>query len=202
MITLDIHLPGMDGWECLERIRKSERLASIPVVIVSIVADRVRGLAMGANQVLQKPVSHDEFSHALAAVGFGMSPEASRRAVLIIDDDPKSVQIVGTYLDQVGLRVLTAFGGRDGIDCARREFPDLIVLDLMMPEVSGFDVVHELKADAATAMIPIIIITAKQITAEDRAQLGGDVLQVIEKSAFDHDLFISEVNRALNTMVK
>ena len=202
LITLDIHLPGMDGWECLERIRKSERLASIPVVIVSIVADRVRGLAMGANQVLQKPVSHDEFSHALAAVGFGMSPEASRRAVLIIDDDPKSVQIVGTYLDQVGLRVLTAFGGRDGIDCARREFPDLIVLDLMMPEVSGFDVVHELKADAATAMIPIIIITAKQITAEDRAQLGGDVLQVIEKSAFDHDLFISEVNRALNTMVK
>ena len=202
LITLDIHLPGMDGWECLERIRKIERLAAIPVVIVSIVADRVRGLAMGANQVLQKPVSHDEFSRALAAVGFRMSPEAGRRAVLIIDDDPKSVQIVGTYLDQVGLRVLTAFGGRDGIDCARRELPDLIVLDLMMPDVSGFDVVHELKGDTATSTIPIIIISAKQITAEDRARLDGDVQQVIEKSAFDHELFIGEVNRALNTMVK
>ena len=174
----------------------------IPVVIVSIVADRIRGLAMGANQVLQKPVSHEEFSSALAAVGFKMSPEAGRRAVLIIDDDPKAVQIVGTYLDQAGLRVLSAFGGREGIDCARRDHPDVIVLDLLMPDVSGFDVVHELKNDAATATIPIIVITAKQVTAEDRAMLDADVQRVIEKSSFDHDLFIGEVNRALNTLVK
>ena len=83
------------------------------------------------------------------------------------------------------------------MEAARRWLPDLIVLDLMMPEVNGFDVVEALKRDAATATIPIIIVTAKQITAEDRTRLKGDVLRVIEKSDFNHGRFIGEVRRAM-----
>ena len=199
LLTLDIHLPGMDGWEFLERFKQQERFAGVPVVIVSIVADKSRGLSLGASQVLQKPVSREDFSRALAAIGFpvGAVNNKEQRSVLVVDDDPKAVQLLGAYLNPAGYRVLSAFGGQEGIDVARREHPDLIVLDLMMPEVNGFEVVEALKGDPSTATIPIVIITAKQITAEDRAILNNDVQKVILKSEFKHGSFIDEVKRAM-----
>ena len=199
LLTLDIHLPGMDGWEFLERFKQQERFAGVPVVIVSIVADKSRGLSLGASQVLQKPVSREEFSRALAAIGFPVEPDTEKhqRTVLVVDDDPKAVQLLGAYLSPAGYRVLSAFGGQEGIDVARQQHPDLIVLDLMMPEVNGFDVVEALKGDVSTATIPIVIVTAKQITAEDRATLKGAVLKVIQKSEFKHGRFIDEVKRAM-----
>jgi PAS domain S-box-containing protein len=200
LMTLDIHLPGMDGWEFLERFKQQERFAGVPVVIVSFVADKRRGLSLGASQVLQKPVGRKDFSKALAAIGFavGVDTEKQRRTVLLVDDDPKAVKLLGAYLLPAGYRVLSAFGGQEGIDMARSEHPDLIVLDLMMPEVNGFEVVEALKDDAATATIPIVIVTAKQVTAEDCAMLNGDVLKVIEKSEFKHGRFIDEVKRAMS----
>jgi CheY-like chemotaxis protein len=93
--------------------------------------------------------------------------------------------------------VLSAFGGQEGIDVARQKRPNLIVLDLMMPEVNGFDVVEALKGDVNTATIPIVIVTAKQITAEDRALLEGAMLKVIQKSEFKRLGFIDEVKRAM-----
>jgi PAS domain S-box-containing protein len=199
LITLDIHLPGMDGWEFLERFKQHPQYAKVPVVIVSIVADRARGLSLGASQVLQKPVGREALARALAAVGFKGNADggSERRSVLVVDDDPKAVQLLGAYLDPAGYRVLLAFGGQEGIDVARQQLPDLIVLDLMMPEVNGFDVVEALKSDPATASIPVVIVTAKQITGEDRARLNGDVLKVIEKSEFNHGRFIGEVRRAM-----
>lgn len=199
LLTLDIHLPGMDGWEFLERFKQQERFAGVPVVIISIVADKGRGLSLGATQVLQKPVSREEFSRALAAIGFPVEPDTEKhqRTVLVVDDDPKSVQLLGAYLTPAGYRVLSAFGGQEGIDVARQQHPDLIVLDLMMPEVNGFEVVEALKGDVGTATIPIVIVTAKQITTEDRAILKGAVLEVIQKSEFKHGRFIDEVKRAM-----
>jgi PAS domain S-box-containing protein len=199
LLTLDIHLPGMDGWEFLERFKKQERFSGVPVVIVSIVADKGRGFSLGASQVLQKPISREEFSRALAAIGFSVRPETDQeqRTVLVVDDDPKAVQLLGAYLTPAGYRVLSAFGGQEGIDVARQQRPNLIVLDLMMPEVNGFDVVNALKGDVNTATIPIVIVTAKQITAEDRALLEGAVLKVIQKSEFKQVGFIDEVKRAM-----
>jgi PAS domain S-box-containing protein len=199
LLTLDIHLPGMDGWEFLEHFKQQERFTGVPVVIVSIVADKGRGLSLGASQVLQKPVSRDEFSRALAAIGFPVEPdvEKQQRTVLVVDDDPKAVQLLGAYLAPAGYRVLSAFGGQEGIDVARQQHPHLIVLDLMMPEVNGFEVVEALKGDVSTASIPIVIVTAKQVTAQDRANLKGAVLKVIQKSEFKHGRFIDEVKRAM-----
>ncbi|MDO8331362.1 MAG: response regulator [Fluviicoccus sp.] len=199
LITLDIELPGMNGWDFLEQLKQHPACASVPVVIVSIVADRIRGLSLGANQVLQKPVSSQELASALAALGF---KEGERRTVLVVDDDPKAVQLLCAYLDPIGYRVLSAFGGQEGIEVARRQPPDLLVLDLMMPEISGFDVVEALKRDAATANIPIIVVTAKQVTEDDRKRLNGDVLKVIEKSEFKHVTFVEEVKRAMSGKVK
>jgi CheY-like chemotaxis protein len=93
--------------------------------------------------------------------------------------------------------VLRAYGGQEAIDSARRELPDLIVLDLMMPEVSGFDVVAALIDDPDTARIPILVVTAKHITPEDRNKLNGYVMSIMEKANFDRDRFIGEVRRAV-----
>ena len=196
LVTLDILLPGMDGWEFLARFKHHPQLAAVPVVIVSIVAERNRGMSLGAAQVLQKPVSREEMALALENIGFSVGKGAPH-TVLVVDDDPKAVQLFTAQLTAVGCRVLSAFGGQEGIDMARQRQPDLIVLDLMMPEVNGFDVVEALKRDATTASIPIIIVTAKQMAAEERARLNGDVLKVIEKSDFNHGRFIGEVRRAM-----
>jgi DNA-binding response OmpR family regulator len=197
LITLDIHLPGMDGWQCLERLKKNTDVASIPVVIISIVADRARGLSLGANQVLQKPVSRDQLSRALGAEGFGRRFAERHGVVLVIDYDPKAVQLLGTHLDVAGYKVLSAFNGRQGINIARESKPDLILLDLMMPELSGFDVIDALKNDVTTRDIPIIVVTAKQITQADRDRLGKDAKEILEKSDLRHGLFIREVDRAM-----
>jgi CheY-like chemotaxis protein len=196
LVTLDINLPGINGWEFLQGFRQLPQFAKIPVVIVSVIADRSRGLSLGANQVLQKPVAREELVRALHAMGFPCS-SAPPKTLLVIDDDPKAVQLLNMYLTPAGFKVFSAFGGREGIEMARRQLPDLIVLDLMMPEVSGFDVVDALKLDSITASIPIIILTAQSISAKERDLLGSDVQQVIEKSGFQHDQFVSEVRRAM-----
>jgi CheY-like chemotaxis protein len=195
-VTLDINLPGINGWEFLESFRMVPQFAKIPVVIVSVIADRSRGMSLGANQVLQKPVGREELVRALHALGFPCEG-AQPQTLLVIDDDPKAVQLLSNYLTPAGFKVLSAFGGQEGIEVARRQKPDLIVLDLMMPELSGFDVVDALKLDPITASIPIIILTAQSISAKERALLGSDVQQVIEKSGFQHDQFVTEVRLAM-----
>jgi CheY-like chemotaxis protein len=190
-------LPGMDGWEFLERFKNFPQFAEVPVVIISIVADKNRGLSLGASHVLQKPVERGALLRALDAVGFPSIQGGAGRTVLVIDDDPKAVQLFGAYLMAAGYRVISAYGGLEGIEVARAQLPDLIVLDLMMPEVSGFEVVEALKRDAATASLPIIVVTAKQVTAEDRIRLNHVVKGVMEKSEFNHGRFIGEVRRAM-----
>ena len=197
LITVDILLPGMDGWAFIESFKKDPRFAKVPVVIVSIISDKIRGLTVGASYVLQKPVGREALARALTASGFPPVVDGERRTVLLVDDDPKAVKLLGTYLKSTGYRILTACSWQDGIDLARSKLPDLIVLDLMMPEVNGFEVVEVLKRDASTAAIPIVIVTAKKVTAEDRARLGADVMKVIEKSDLNQNGLVGEVALAM-----
>lgn len=198
LITLDILLPGMDGWEFLTKLKADRRLAHVPVVILSIVADSNRGLSLGAAQVLQKPVSAEDLQTALCKLGFVRPVDQQAGLnVLVVDDDPKAVEIISTYLEHANHTVLRAYGGSEAIHIAKSQTPDLIVLDLMMPEISGFEVVEDLKLDKRTAKIPIIIVTSKFLTPDERHMLKGQVLAVLEKSEFNHGNFISEVHRAL-----
>jgi signal transduction histidine kinase/CheY-like chemotaxis protein len=196
LVTLDINLPGINGWEFLQGFRLLPQFAKIPVVIVSVIADRSRGLSLGANQVLQKPVGREELVRALHALGFPCGA-LQQQTVLVIDDDPKAVQLLANYLTSAGLNLVSAFGGQEGIEVAKRQLPNVIVLDLMMPEVNGFDVVDALKQDPRTAAIPIIILTAQSISTKERSLLSTDVHQVMEKSGFQHDQFVSEVRLAM-----
>ncbi|HVZ44075.1 MAG TPA: response regulator [Ramlibacter sp.] len=197
VVILDLILPDMDGWDLLARLKQpGSRSAHIPVVIVSIVADAQKGIALGAGAVLQKPVSRDDLLAAFEEVGV-LSGERQTK-VLVVDDDPKAVELLATYLDRPRWTVLRAHGGREAIECAVRERPDLIVLDLTMPEVSGFDVVEDLRNRAETAATPIIVLTSRTLDADDRATLNGLVAVVLHKADFDQGQFLAEVRRAVS----
>jgi CheY-like chemotaxis protein len=145
---------------------------------------------------MQKPISRQELYDSLT--NLDLIPEADGELrILVVDDDPAEVDLIEVYIEGLAGTFLRAYGGREGIEIAKRELPDLIVLDLMMPDVNGFDVVDALHEDPATASIPILVVTAKQITAEDRDKLNGFVSTVMEKGDFDAGHFATEIRRAM-----
>jgi PAS domain S-box-containing protein len=199
LITIDLELPGIDGWEFLLRIREINALAHVPVVIIASMVDANMALASGAAAVLQKPISRAQLGASL--VHLGLQPaKFVTRTILVVDDDPKAVEVIAAFLPISEYTVLRAFGGAEAIALAGRLRPDLILLDLMMPEISGFAVVEALQRDMTTANIPIVIVTAKSITAEDRSALANSsdtVVEIVEKAAFDRAEFIAGVRRAI-----
>jgi signal transduction histidine kinase/CheY-like chemotaxis protein len=197
LITLDIMLPKMDGWEFLSRLKQLPALRRIPVVIISMVADRTKGFALGAAAVIQKPISRQELYESLVDLRLFPVSDGCTLKVLVVDDDPSAVELIAVRILGLASTVLRAYGGRQAIDMAREELPDLIVLDLMMPDVNGFDVVAALTEHPATAVIPILVITAKEITPQDRAKLQGHVATIMDKADFDRDRFAAEVRRAM-----
>ena len=197
LITLDVVLPDMDGWQFLMCIRQLPSLRHTPVVIVSIMANGNKRFSSGASAILQKPISRQELYDTLVELHlFPLEPGRALK-VLVVDDDPRAVELSAVRIQGLAGTVLRAYGGREAIESARRELPDLIVLDLMMPDVNGFDVVEALNANPKTANIPILVVTAKEITAEDRVTLHGYVTTILEKTEFDADHFVTEVRRAV-----
>jgi CheY-like chemotaxis protein len=187
----------VDGWAFLKRLKAIPAMRLVPVVIISILADRTKGFALGAAAVLQSPVSRQELSDCL--VGLGLSPISGGRSVkvLIVDDDPEAVELIAVRIGGLANTVLRAYGGREAIDMAQRELPDLIVLDLIMPKVNGFEVVNALSENSATAGIPIVVVTASEISEADRGRLNGFVSAIMDKAAFDGKRFLGEVRRAM-----
>ncbi|HEY1537246.1 MAG TPA: response regulator, partial [Polyangiaceae bacterium] len=198
LITLEIMLPDMDGWEFLARVKRIPTLSRVPVVIISIVADRNKGFALGAAAVLEKPISRQELLDSLVELGLFPISQGETLRVLIVDDDPAAVELVAVRLLDLASTVERVYGGREAIAAARRERPDLIVLDLMMPEVSGFDVVEELRRHRDTASIPIMVLTAMELSHEERSKLNGYVTTVLAKTELELEHFRAEVRRAMS----
>ena len=196
VITLDILLPGMDGWEFLDRLKQTPPWEAVPVVVVSVIADQGRGFSLGAALVLQKPVGREALAKGLRRLGLA-DKGRDGLSVLVIDDDPNAIDLLAEHLRQSDCIVLRALGGREGIELARRFRPELITLDLEMPEINGFEVVEALKADPSTAHIPIVVVTAKEPTAEERQRLNGHIREIVGKSDLGGGWFIGEVQRAL-----
>jgi CheY-like chemotaxis protein len=172
-------------------------LRRIPVVIISIVADPSRGFSLGAAAVMQKPISRQELYDSLSQLGLLPLVDGKRLKILVVDDDPAAVELMAVRVLSMSGTVIRAYGGREAIDAARRECPDLILLDLMMPEISGFEVVRALNEQAGTAAIPVIVVTSKEITHEDRIRLNGYVTSIMNKADVDPDCFMDEVRRAM-----
>ncbi|RFC30806.1 MAG: PAS domain S-box-containing protein [Candidatus Nitrotoga sp. MKT] len=198
LITLDIFLPDTIGWEFLTRIKQIPALAHIPVVIISIVANYSMGLSLGASAVLQKPISRANLHDALTDIGLHPSSQPKQPlTILVVDDDPKAVEIIAIHLRDTGYTIVRAYGGHEAIEATYRLLPDLIVLDLLMPEVNGFDVVQALKNNINTARIPILVVTSKEITAEDRTALDHQVKKIMKKTVLNQGHFLSEVRSAM-----
>jgi PAS domain S-box-containing protein len=199
LITLDLLLPGLDGWQFLDLIRANAALAKVPVIIVASLAEASMGLSRGAAAVLQKPISRALLKSTLAELDLKPS-QAHMYTVLIVDDDPKAVEVIAAFLPHPAYAVVRAYGGREAISLAQRLRPDLILLDLVMPEVSGFDVVDALQLNPETAEIPVLVVTSKPITASDYAALNktpGKGVHIVEKAGFNSVRFIAEVRRIL-----
>jgi DNA-binding response OmpR family regulator len=199
LITLDLQLPGINGWEFLARIREITSLAHVPVVIISALPVANLALTRGAAAVLEKPFSGAQLKASLAGLGLHPS-QGHSRTVLVVDDDPKAVEVIAAFLPAPAYTVVRAYGGGEAIALAKKLRPDLILLDLVMPGVSGFDVVEALRRDAEVACIPILIVTAKQITALDRAALNsnaGEDIGIVAKAGFNRVAFMNDVRSAL-----
>jgi signal transduction histidine kinase/CheY-like chemotaxis protein/CHASE3 domain sensor protein len=182
-ITLDILLPEMDGWEVLTKLKEEEAIRNIPVVVVSVVDNPELGRALGALDYFVKPVERAALLSRLGQYAFTTEAPENEVRVLVVDDEPANLQLLDAELKRAGFTVLQASGGKQGIEMARALQPHLVLLDLMMPGVSGFDVVEALRSDSSTSSIPIMVLTAKKLTDEDKRQLNGQVAAVFERNS-------------------
>ena len=199
-ITLDILLPTLDGWEVLRALKRDETTRDIPVIIASVAEDRELGFALGATDYFVKPVEREALLARLDRFAFTRRARYRQVEVLVVDDEPASVDLLTAMLEPVGFRIHKAYGGAEGVDVALRRRPELILLDLMMPDVSGFDVVDALRADPSTQETPILVITAKDITAEDKRRLNGRVTALLQKGTFAAVDLIDWLDRTLEQL--
>jgi PAS domain S-box-containing protein len=182
-ITLDILLPEVDGWEVLNRLKADEATRNIPVIVVSVVDNPALGRALGAFDYFVKPVDGKALLSRLSQYAFTNKVKTEPVRVLVVDDEKANLDLLEALLEPAGFAVIRAGGGQEGIDLARSQMPNLILLDLMMPDLTGFDVVEALRAEEATRSIPIMVLTAKALTEEDKRALNGQVAAIFQRNS-------------------
>lgn len=193
-ITLDIVMPGKDGWDILHNLKKDPQTEGIPVICISILDNREMGLSLGAIEYMVKPVDREQLIEELHRL------EKRFRIcdILIVDDDPHAVELLTEYLDREGSYMIRkAYGGEEGLSRVKESRPDLIILDLMMPEVDGFEVIGQLKKAQETSNIPIIIVSAKELTEEEVEFLNSNIEKIMRKDDFSKENLLRDVKRAL-----
>ncbi|RJP64310.1 MAG: response regulator [Candidatus Abyssobacteria bacterium SURF_17] len=195
VITLDIILPDKDGWKVLEELKASQETSDIPVVITSVVQDELKGFSMGAADYIVKPIGGRELLERLERLR-GAAASARISKVLVVDDDAKFVDLVADMLEGQAFSVSKAYTGLQGIEYASKHKPDLIFLDLMLPDISGFEVIEFLKMEENTKDIPIIIVTAKDLTDEEARMLNGKIEATARKGQHGKQEFLDEIRRA------
>ncbi|HEX5409899.1 MAG TPA: GAF domain-containing protein [Gemmatimonadaceae bacterium] len=189
LITLDILMPGMDGWAVLAALKADPALAATPVILQTIVEDRNLGFALGASEYLTKPIERKR----LAALVKRYVPSASAGGVLVVEDDRQTRTLLQRTLTRAGWTVTEAENGRVALDRIAAERPALVLLDLLMPEMDGFEFLDAMRRDEVCRGIPVVVITAKTVTAEDRRRLSGGVERVLHKHVLDADALLTEV---------
>ena len=196
-VILDVLLPQVDGWAFLTHVKADPATRGVPVIITSIIDQKGKGFALGAADYLVKPIQRGELLKTLGTFNLLSKVQTVPVKILVIDDDPKAVELVATALEPEGFRVLRAFDGETGVALAETERPDLIILDLLMPGMNGFEVLDHLAQSPLTRQLPIIICTVKQLTAEDKQRLHGKIAQLAQKAALSQKDVAAMVKDAL-----
>src|SRR5262249_50932477 len=192
---LDIMMPAFEGWTVLAAIKGDPALASTRVVLMSIVDQKTSGYALGAAEYLVKPVDRAKLVETLS----GMCGSTAGRA-LLIDDDEVVRRSVRQALEPIGWKVTNAENGEAAVGALEAARPDVIILDLMMPKMDGFRFLDELRRRSDWQDLPVVVITAKDLTQEDRDRLNGGVDRIIQKS--DRDEMLRQLSREIAKCVK
>ncbi|MDQ6737732.1 MAG: response regulator [Gemmatimonadota bacterium] len=179
----------MDGWAVLSEMKSDPELRDIPVIMLTIVDDKRQGFALGASEYLTKPIDREQLRRVLMKY----RNDQSSGAVLVVEDDPATSELTRRTLEGEGWRVTVATNGREAIEAMDREEPALILLDLMMPEMDGFEFLAEIRSPARASKVPVVVVTAKELTQAERTQLNGHVTTVLQKGAHSRDELLSEV---------
>jgi PAS domain S-box-containing protein len=191
-ITLDVMMPDMDGWSVLGELKSDELLRDIPVIMLTMVDDPDRGFALGAADYATKPVNRRQLSQILRKHTCAHPP----CPVLLVEDDPSTRSLTRSILEKAGWKVSEADNGRVAIECLERERPSLILLDLMMPEMDGFEFAEHVRRHPQWRSIPIIVMTAYDLTVDDRLRLNGYVESILQKEGDSRETLLEQV-RAL-----
>ncbi|MBE9182563.1 PAS domain S-box protein [Oculatella sp. LEGE 06141] len=194
-ITLDVLMPDMNGWAVLSALKADPDLADIPVVVLTIVDDKNQGFTLGAADYLTKPVDYKRLTMLLNKyyphpVDATASPTGR---LLIVEDDTATREMFRRILEKEGWSVTEAANGRIGLDHLKTVQPNLILLDLMMPEMNGFQFINAVRQDPSWRSLPIIVITAMDLTLSDRLRLNGYVEQILQKEAYNREHLLQDV---------
>ena len=193
VITLDVMMPEMDGWSVLRALKADPVLHKIPVIMLSMIDDRTRGYSLGAVDYLTKPVDRDQLHKALSQYycAEDICP------VLLVEDDPETSELMARALEKAGWVVSRAGNGQEALDIMASLQPRLILLDLMMPVMDGFAFLAAMRARSEWQHIPVIVVTAKDLTGDDRDRLTGMVEEVLEKNAYTREQLLQHVRDAV-----
>ncbi len=195
-IILDVLMPGMDGWTVLSRLKGEPETADIPVIMATVLDERNLGYALGAAEFLTKPIDRQR----LLAILHRYRPSQDQ-AILVVDDDPSVRESVRRALEREGWRVAEAADGRAALELIEAAAPSLILLDLLMPVMDGFQVVAELQQRPEWREIPVVVVTGRDLTDDDRARLNGFVERILNKGEYTGDGLAARVRELLKTHV-
>jgi len=193
-ITLNMLTPGKAGWKTLQELKSDPQTAAIPVVLVSVIDRRRMGFALGAAEYLLKPVPKDALMRALRK---HVRPSSEAQpCVLVVDDDPDDLQMMSEVLDSAGFRTVTALGGRRALELMADFQPGAILLDLLMPDVDGFEVIRRVREDESLRDTPILVLTAKELTDVDLHTLRRETASFFDKGTSWKQELLEQLRRS------
>ena len=192
-ITLDVLMPGMDGWAVLTALQADPALVDIPVIMLTIVDDKTMGYTLGASDYLTKPIDWDRLTAVLRHYPCAHPP----CLVLIVEDEAAMRDMLRRMLARAGWDVTEAVNGREALERVAENRPELILLDLMMPEMDGFAFLEALRQQEAWRTIPVVVLTAKDLTPDDRQRLNGYVERLLQKGTYSQEELLREVRNVV-----
>ena len=192
VVFLDVIMPRLDGWAVLAALKGDPDLKDTPVVMMTMVSDQDMGYMLGAADYLQKPIDRDQLAGTLAKY----KPAPGGR-VLVVDDDPATREVLRRALVKDGWEVDEAENGRQALDRVTAGAPALVLLDLLMPEMTGFEFVRELRKNPDWGGIPVVVLSSKDLTPDERQMLSGTVERIMQKGAYSRDALLAEVHKVV-----
>ncbi len=196
-ITLDVMMPKSDGWSVLTALKSDPELTNIPVIMLSVIDDKNMGYALGVTDYITKPVDKDQ----LLAVLKKYKKEQPSAPLLVVEDDPATRELVARMLEKEGCEVQLAENGRVALNKVKEKMPCLVLLDLMMPEMDGFEFITELRKVPAWRFIPVVVITSKDLTREEQDYLKGNVQKIFQKGGYKGDELLREIRDQVQGIV-